>query len=401
MNDTKPLLEEVLKDAFMYLQEPLLFQNMLRNSDGSYEWKLLEWDFSEFAEKLGNLKLPFRVGYNSRLMNPQWERHCLIEYMTLQEFAENIKELKDKRWYYFDYKYMHEWFDDKSEILTSLSWCKFGIDKDGSDSTLWIGSKGAHTNCHQDSYGYNLVAQIHGRKEWLLFPPRSSNFLEPTRIPYEESTIYSKFNFFCLSKENEKKILDMPYKPKVIILEPGDVLFVPWGWWHYVESLNHSMSINIWIPLKEDSKARLKEALVKLTVARIGGQKYLTSEDKDDVSYYTELVDAVLRECQSNIESATEFSPAKRVKYTMEDLVTQYPKYIKPLHDLKDHGLQKFLQEKRERFPENDFNQELERLINIKAIPPLRTSLESIIDALCHPDVVNKAAELLLNNTQK
>lgn len=68
MDCTKPLLEEVLKDALAYLQEPLLFQNMLRDSDGSYEWKLLEWNFSEFAEKLGNLKLPFRVGYNKRVM---------------------------------------------------------------------------------------------------------------------------------------------------------------------------------------------------------------------------------------------------------------------------------------------------------------------------------------------
>ncbi|XP_025153870.1 HSPB1-associated protein 1 isoform X2 [Harpegnathos saltator] len=383
MNSGEPMLKEILKDALTYLREPLLLQNMLRNSDGSYEWKLLEWDFMEFAEKLKDLKLPFRVGYNARLMSPQWERHCPVKYMTLREFIDNMKDSKDE-----------------------MCWRNFGIDKDGFDSTLWIGSKGAHTNCHQDSYGYNLIAQIHGRKEWLLFPPDSSNFLEPTRIPYEESTIYSKFNFFCLSKEDETKVLNMPYKPKIIILEPGDVLFVPWGWWHYVESLDQSMSINIWLPLKEDNKARLKEALVKLTIARIGGQKYITSEDRNDcMSYYTQLIDVALQECKNNIDSTSDFVSAKRVKYnlwTVEDLVMQYSKHIKPLYDLKDHELEKFLREKRERFPKSNFTSELpQRSIDTKAVPPLGTSLESIINALCHPDVVNKAAELLLHDTRK
>lgn len=36
---------------------------------------------------------------------------------------------------------------------------------------------------------------------------------------------------------------------KNIILEPGDVLFVPQGWWHYVENLETAISINTWIPL--------------------------------------------------------------------------------------------------------------------------------------------------------
>lgn len=68
MNDIKPLLEEVLKETLADLREPLLFQNLLRNSEGAYEWKLFEWNFSEFAEKLGDVKLPFRVGYNARIV---------------------------------------------------------------------------------------------------------------------------------------------------------------------------------------------------------------------------------------------------------------------------------------------------------------------------------------------
>lgn len=101
----------------------------------------------------------------------------------------------------------------------------------------------------------------------------------------------------------------------------------------------------------------------------------------------------------------SEFPSAKRVRYTLwtvEDLVKQYPKNIKVLHDLEDHELQRFLREKRERFPESNVIQELpQKSIDIKMIPPFGTSLESIINALCHPDVINKAAELLLKNIQR
>lgn len=78
----------------------------------------------------------------------------------LQDTRSNLDPLK---WYYFDYKYMNKWFDDNPEILESFNWKIFDLNLGGPDSTIWVGSKGAHTNCHQDTYGCNLVAQTHGR----------------------------------------------------------------------------------------------------------------------------------------------------------------------------------------------------------------------------------------------
>lgn len=231
--------------------------------------------------------------------------------MTLLDFIQNMNSHEDnKEWYYFDYKYMQEWFKDKPEIINSINWERFNIDKTGNDSTLWIGSKGAHTNCHQDSYGCNLIAQIHGRfviyvkmktkiiskrnriiyfffffrKQWLLFPPSSSNFLQPTRIPYEESTIYSKYNFFCPTKEDEINILKIEDTARLITLEPGDVLLVPSGWWHYVESLELTVSVNIWLPIITDNISRVKEAIVKLVVARIGKDVSNVPDESDCIN---------------------------------------------------------------------------------------------------------------------
>jgi len=45
-----------------------------------------------------------------------------------------------------------------------VMWSDFGFaGRDGRDSTLWIGTWGANTPCHLDSYGCNLVFQIQGR----------------------------------------------------------------------------------------------------------------------------------------------------------------------------------------------------------------------------------------------
>lgn len=50
------------------------------------------------------------------------------------------------------------------EFLQEITWKKFGYpDKGASETTLWIGNKGAHTPAHQDTYGYNIVAQVHGK----------------------------------------------------------------------------------------------------------------------------------------------------------------------------------------------------------------------------------------------
>jgi HSPB1-associated protein 1 len=68
--------------------------------------------------------------------------------------------------------------------------------------------------------------KIYGYKEWFLVSPdkKSSEKLKPTRIPYEESSIYSGIH-----KIEELNLQDK-YK---VVLEPGDVLYVPNKWFDF------------------------------------------------------------------------------------------------------------------------------------------------------------------------
>uniref|UniRef100_A0A2S2NH44 HSPB1-associated protein 1 n=1 Tax=Schizaphis graminum TaxID=13262 RepID=A0A2S2NH44_SCHGA len=98
-------------------------------------------------------------------------------------------------------------------------------------------------------------------------PPEMGKYLKPSRIPYEESSCYSKINFSCPDNIQD---IDDACRCVTVVLSPGDVLIVPHKWWHYVENLTTAVSINTWIQIpKYDNMARLSESVVRFLVSSI------------------------------------------------------------------------------------------------------------------------------------
>lgn len=55
-------------------------------------------------------------------------------------------------------------------------------------------------------------------------------------------------------------------------LEPGDVLYVPKHWWHFVEAMDTSLSVNVWVDAPDDAEDRAKEALARVLVTSLAGR---------------------------------------------------------------------------------------------------------------------------------
>ncbi len=87
-------------------------------------------------------------------------------------------------------------------------------------------------------------------------------------MPYEESSVYSRINLEEFGTEGVPPIKGT--HPHVVVLLPGDVLFVPRHWWHHVTNLELSVSVNTWLEMpEEDEDARLEEGLVKFFMAHV------------------------------------------------------------------------------------------------------------------------------------
>lgn len=69
----------------------------------------------------------------------------------------------------------------------------------------------------------NLSVQLIGSKEWLLFPPSDSIHLYETRLPYEETTIFSSIDFNRLPVDVNAWPLFKNTSPYRVTLRPGQV----------------------------------------------------------------------------------------------------------------------------------------------------------------------------------
>lgn len=105
----------------------------------------------------------------------------------------------------------------------------------------WLGPAGTVTPLHCD-YDDNLFAQIWGSKRIILAPPHHDEFL----YPREANAILFGSPFNPEAPDYERFPLARQATLIECLVEPGDMLYVPAGWYHQVRSLAFSLSSNRW-----------------------------------------------------------------------------------------------------------------------------------------------------------
>ncbi|UUM27781.1 cupin-like domain-containing protein [Acinetobacter colistiniresistens] len=104
-------------------------------------------------------------------------------------------------------------------------------------SFIWFGPKGTFTPLHHDLTN-NVLVQIYGRKKVTLIPALQTPHL------YNDVAVFSR-----IADPHQPNLVeafpDFIHSNKIeCILNEGESLFIPLGWWHCVESLDISMSVS-------------------------------------------------------------------------------------------------------------------------------------------------------------
>eukprot|EP01041_Mallomonas_annulata_P005106 gene5106-10219_t len=119
-----------------------------------------------------------------------------------------------------------------------------------------FGMRGIVAEAHADS-SRNMVANIRGKRRVILAPPKSCNFLgivSNTNDPFYRQSSIDWTNMKAIHKNNFHKVDAIE-----TILHPGEILFIPSFWFHYIVSLETTIQCNAHSPYSNIGKAEIEK----------------------------------------------------------------------------------------------------------------------------------------------
>ena len=137
------------------------------------------------------------------------------------------------------------WAEDHIQPLGELLY----LNPSRSSINVWIGQPHVIAHCHYDGY-HNFYAQLYGTKKFTLFHPTNWPGLYP--YPFlHPSHAQAQVNTSNQAESESLFPLVHSVEAVEVILQPGDLLYMPPLWFHQVESMEVSISVNVWTDSKQ------------------------------------------------------------------------------------------------------------------------------------------------------
>jgi hypothetical protein len=210
--------------------------------DMAKEWPAYaRWNWNYFKSILGHLYVG--IYDNKKDDSVYTSNHTPDEFTTIGRYIDMIRSAP-VGWRIFLFNINQH----APKLLKDFTWPEHlmeGFKKD--TPLLFAGGQGSITHMHFDmDFRHILHTQFLGKKRILLFPYEEQFKLY--RKPFEASSLVNFSNYYDVdnSKINWDKFPALKYaKGYEVILEHGDTLYIPAGYWHHVEYIENGIGLSL------------------------------------------------------------------------------------------------------------------------------------------------------------
>lgn len=225
---------EVFKKDYYEPGKPVVIKNLAKDWPAFTKWN---WDY--FKQLVGDKKVPL---YNNVKSDAYTPINTADDYKTFGEYIDMIKA-GPAAWRIF----LFNIFDHAPQLINDFTWPEHmmkGFVK--KYPMLFTGGAGSITHMHFDiDLSHILHTQFAGRKRVLMFPYKEQHKLY--RKPFE---VLSLADFSHYYEQNGSPDYEKFPALKLaegfdFILEPGDTLFMPAGYWHHMEYLDSGFAMSL------------------------------------------------------------------------------------------------------------------------------------------------------------
>jgi hypothetical protein len=223
------------KEKYYTPQVPVVIKNLSNNWPAFTKWN---WDY--LKQVAGSKKVGI---YNNVKSDAYTPVNKADDYTTFGEYIDMISQ-GPAEWRIF----LFNIFSHAPQLTADFTWpdhLMTGFVK--RVPMLFVGGQGSITHMHFDiDLSHIMHTQFAGRKRVLLFPYNEQFKLY--RKPFEVLSVADFTNYY----DPQKSKLDLKNFPAVqqaqgyeVILEHGDTLFMPGGYWHHMEYLDSGFAMSL------------------------------------------------------------------------------------------------------------------------------------------------------------
>lgn len=223
--DASSISKQEFMEQYHKPQKPVVLRGLWKQYP-AYE----KWTMAFFKQTMGDLTVDL---FSSSKADPSETIKVPHARMKFSEYLDLIeKEPTDLRLFLFPvFKYKPELLKDFGYPEITKGYIKLPF--------MFFGPKNSITRIHQDIDMSNVfLTQFNGRKRVVLFAPDQSKLLY--RLPFNVHTTVD------IDHPDYEKYPGLKYvKGATAILEYGDTLFMPSGYWHHIEYLEGGFGLSV------------------------------------------------------------------------------------------------------------------------------------------------------------